>query len=238
MNNPQIRQSCLSAFILVALLSASVVAAPQDDIFGRSSDKKTESTKTEATTETPAQTAAASSVQKESTAEVSEQSDGWFTVVDAVSNTEFRLPAKPKYIERSWTPIAGRSAVTNHRYVGYPDKESSFEFSWMNLHEAPENGRQLSDALNGAVKGAVVNVLGQLDRVDKINSGRTQGREFDYTFTVTNPKSKKEFTFSGRSRVFIKGSRRYQLDVITVQGKEDKVATKKLFDSLTINTEE
>ena len=235
MNKPQILQSFLLAFAIVALLSSPAFATPQ--VFKRSTDKKADSTATESSTDKPAKKTATttSSVKKESSAKMTEQSDGWFTITDDVSNAEFRLPGKPTYLERSFSPISGRDARVNHRYVVYPNKESSFEFSWWDLHEAP-TGRALNNALDGAVKGTVVNVIGQLDRMDKIRSGSVPGREYDFTFTM-NPTGKKDFTYSGRSRVFISGNRRYQLDVLTLQGKEDADATKKLFDSLIIKSE-
>jgi len=238
MNKPQIRQTGLLAFAIVALISSSAFATPQDDIFKRSTDKKAETTTKSSPTQQPTKTAATtSSVKKESTAEMTQQSDGWFTITDDASGTEFRLPVKPKYREKTFSPIAGQAAVVNHRHVAYPSKVSSFEFSWKDLHEAPANHVQRSKALDGAVKGAVVNVIGQLDRVEKIKSGKVAGREFDFTFSLANPKTKKSTLYSGRSRVFIKGSRRYQLDVLTPQGQEDPVATKKFFDSLIIKSE-
>ncbi len=238
MNKPQIRQTGLLAFAIVALLSSSAFAAPQDDVFKRPTDKKAESPEAESSTTKAAEqkTTTSSSLKKESSAKITEQSDGWFTVVDDASNTEVRLPGNPKYLERSFSPIAGREAVVNHRYVVYPNKESSFEFSWMDLHEAPTTMKQLNESLEGAVKGSVVNVLGQLVQMEKIPGG-VNGREYEFTFSVANPKDKKDYVFSGRSRVFIKGNRRYQLDAIAIQGKEDAEATKQLFDSLIIKSE-
>ena len=244
MNKPQIRQSALLAFLIAAVIGSSAMAAPQDDVFKRPSDKKvtkekdtTGSSTKESSAEKSTQQPAASSIKKESTAKETQQSDGWFTITDDVSATEFRLPGKPKYLERTFSPIMGRDAVVNHRYVVYPSDVSSFEFSWMDLHEAPATQKQLNEAFDGAVRGSVVNVIGQLDRMDKIKSGKIQGREFDFTFNVANPKAKTDYVFSGRSRIFISGNRRYQLDVITLQGKEDAAATKKFFDSLIIKSE-
>ncbi len=238
MNKTQIRQFGLLAFAILTLISSSAFAAPQD-VFKRSTDKKAETTTTESSATEPAKKAApaASSIKKESTAEMTEQSDGWFTISDDVSNAEFRLPGKPKYIERTFNPIAGRNAIVNHRYVVYLNGVSSFEYSWKDLHEVPATPKELNDALDGCVKGAVVNVIGQLDRMDKIRPGKVPGREFDFSFSLADPKTKTSTMYSGRSRVFIKGNRRYQLDVLTPQGKEDATATAKLFDSLIIKSE-
>ena len=238
MNKTQMLQSSLLAFAILTLVSSSALAMPQD-VFKRSTDKKAETTTESSTTEPVKKTAApaASSIKKESSAEITEQSDGWFTISDSVSNAEVRLPGKPKYIERAFSPIAGRDAVVNHRYVVYLNGISSFEYSWKDLHDVPATAKSLNEALDGAVKGTVVNVIGQLDRMDKIRSGKVPGREYDFSFSLANPKTKTSTMYSGRSRVFIKGNRRYQLDVLTPQGKEDAEATKKLFDSLIIKSE-
>ena len=227
-------RSTLLAFSIVAIVAAVAspsFAAPQDDVFKRAGENKTEATD-KAATESSAQTETpATSVTKDSDAKIEQQSDGWFTVVDDSALVEVRMPAKPTYKEITFSPIAGRSAVVNHLY-NTTSKGSSIDYSWMDLHDAP-TGKQLTKALDGAVKGAVVNVFGQLDAMTKIKADKVPGREFDFTFPIRTPDGKTHM-LAGKSRIYIQGNRQYQLNVISPQGKADNDMITKLFDSLII----
>ena len=232
-------KSAFSILAIVALISTPSFAAPQSDVFSRPDDKKTEATDSqpgqkgsaskESSTQAPAIT-----VKKESSAQIDQQSDGWFTIVDGVASTEIRLPGKPTYKEIQFSPIAGRPAVVNHLYNTLYKKQISVDYSWMDLHDAPQ-GKDLSAALDGAVKGAVVNVFGKIGTMTKIKSGKIPGREFDFTFPIQTPDGKTHM-LSGKSRLFIQGKRQYQINVISPKGKEDKALITKLFDSLIINS--
>jgi uncharacterized membrane protein len=228
---------CL-AFAILTLTSSVAFAAPQDDIFSRSSDKKAETSKeaeTSQATETKTNSAASSSIVKESTAKIDQQSDGWFTVVDDDAMVEYRLPSKPTYKEITFSPIKGRTARVNRIHGSLSsDKQIDVAFSWWDLHEAPEKSR-LKDTLEGAVKGSVLNVFGELTRMDNISSGRVPGRDFDFKFVI-NPPDGKTYEMSGKSRIFIKGNRRFQMQVISYAGKENEELTNKFFDSLIIKS--
>lgn len=227
---------CL-AFAILALTSSIAFAAPQDGIFSRSSDKKAETSQTtDASAETKTESAASSSVVKESAAKIDQQSDGWFTVIDDDAMVEYRLPTKPIYKEITFTPIKGRSARVNRIHGALSsDKQIDVAFSWWDLHEAPEKNR-IKDALEGAVKGSALNVFGKVSRMDPIKSGKVPGRDFDFDFEI-NPPDGKTYAMSGKSRIFIQGNRRYQLQVISYAGKENEELTNKFFDSLIIKSD-
>jgi hypothetical protein len=224
----------LVTFVIFALAPSMLMASPlQDGVFSRTDDARAESAESSANTEVPQQQQATSSVAKESEARIDQQSDGWFAISDDDSKVDVRLPGKPKYKEVTFSPIAGRSAVVNHIYNSLTaDKQISVDYSWMDLHEAPV-GRALKEALDGAVKGSVVNVFGELNRMDPIKSGQVDGRDFQFRFSINTPDGKTHM-LSGHSRVFIQGNRRYQLNVIAPEGKEDEDMVKKLFESLVI----
>lgn len=238
MTKTQIRSNSLLAIVvlaILALISSSATAAPQEGVFKRSGEEISNSTK-EAKTENAEQPTATNtttkSITKESAAKIDQQSDGWYTIVDDASLVEVRMPGKPTYKEITFSPIAGRPAVVNHLYNTLVNKEISVDYSWMDLHEAPA-GRKLTEALDGAVKGAVVNVFGQLDGMTKIRSGKIPGREFEFTFPIQTPDGKTHM-ITGKSRIFIKDNRQFQLNVISPKGKDNQEMITKLFDSLTI----
>lgn len=227
----------LAAITSFGVTSPEATAAPQDDIFSRPSDKK-ETKEADATsgetTEANSAASAPKTVIKESKAKIAPISDGWYSVSDDESMVDVRLPGKPTYKELSWSPIAGRGQLVNHIYTSLAKKgQISVDYSWWDMHEAPAKGKELKDALEGAVKGSVVNVFGELTRMDKVTVNKVQGREFDFRFTMNLPNGKTPM-MSGRSRVFIKGKRRYQVTVISYAGKEDEALTSKLFESLNI----
>lgn len=234
-------QSCLTLLLAIAVspsIESTAVAAPQEGVFKRSTDvetKKSDSPKEEVTKK---KKPSGSTITKESNAKITKQSDGWVTIVDGDSNTEWRFPGKPIYKEFKFYPITGRDAVVNHFYKVLIDNRTEVAYSWMDLHDTPTRGKQLNDTLEGAVKGAVVNVLGQLNQMEKITVNKVQGREYDYTFSLRDPRANSDLLISGYARVFIKGNRQYQMHVLTPKGKEEPELTKKYFDSLIINEDE
>ncbi|QEG25014.1 hypothetical protein [Mariniblastus fucicola] len=234
MAKSQISLSALFAIAIITLVSSAALAAPQDDVFKRPGEetKKNDTTESQASETAQPKSTAPTSITKESSASIEQQSDGWFTIVDDASMVELRFPGDPSYKEITFSPVAGRPAVVNHLYNTLINKEISVDYSWMELHESP-TGKQLNDALDGAVKGAVVNVFGQLDVMTKIKSGKVPGREFSFTFPIQTPDGKTHM-LSGKSRIFIKDNRQFQLNVIVPQGKEDDTLTKKLFESFMI----
>jgi hypothetical protein len=228
------------AFAVSYSVTSTAIAAPQEGVFKRSTDTETKKpdTSTEETKAIKKARPSGSTITKESNAKITEQSDGWVTISDDESNTQWRFPGKPTYKEFKFYPIAGRDAVVNHFYKVLIDNRTEVAYSWMDLHEAPSRGKQLNDSLEGAVKGAVVNVLGQLNQMEKITVNKVQGREYDYTFSLRDPRGNSDLLISGYARVFIKGNRQYQMHVLTPKGKEEPELTKKYFDSLMINETE
>jgi len=222
------------SFVILALTSSVAFAAPQDGIFSRASDKKAETT--EKATEEKAESTGTTTVVKESSAKISQQTDGWFTVVDDNSMVEVRLPSKPVYKEVTFSPLNGRKSLVNRIHQSLSsDKQMIVDYSWWDMHETPTGRKQINEALDGAVKGSVVNVFGELSQMNPIKSGKVPGREFDFKFTLTAPNGKTSM-MSGKSRIFIKENRRYQVTAISYAGKEDDDLTTKLFDSLIIKS--
>lgn len=226
------QSSSLLALAFLTLFSSVAIAAPQ---FSRPGEKKAANAADDSAAEKSAseKPAATTSIIKESTAKIDQQSDGWFTIVDDESRVEVRLPGKPTYKEVTFSPVAGRPAVVNHIYNTLVNKQISVDYSWMDLHEAPQGSKKVKEALDGAVKGAVVNVFGEMTRMDPVKSGNVPGREFDFEFPIRTPDGKTH-NLVGYSRIFIRGNRHYQMTVVSTKGQEDAALVKKLFDSLII----
>lgn len=250
MSKLHLSKTSLLAVALLALMWNSSWAAPQDDIFSRPTDDikalgdgegeedpEGESSDVGETVTADPEPESPAAEPAESKATIEAQSDGWFTISDEKSQVEVRLPNEPTYRELSWSPISGRKPLTNHIYRTLANKKQvSVDYSWYDMHEAPTTAKEIKATLEGAVKGSVVNVFGELTRMDMAKSGKVPGREFDFKFSM-KPSQGKEMMMSGRSQIFLKGKRRYQLTVISYAGKEDRDLTQKLFDSLVIKDE-
>ena len=233
--------SIVATIQFVLCFSGVVDATPiQEGVFKRATDEQPEKATSDAdpveseTSKKPV----GSTVIKESTAEITKQSDGWVTIDDDASSSEWRFPGSPTYKEFKFSPIAGREPVVNHFYKILVDGRTEVAFSWMDLHDSIPGGTKLKNALDGAVRGAVGNVIGQLSKMENIKLDKVQGREYEYTYSLRAPQGKKDIMIAGKARVFIKGKRQYQMHVLTPLGKEEPELTQKYFDSLIIKEEE
>ena len=231
MTKSQFCSTILLAFAMMAVTSSSAFAAPQD-VFKRADEKKTEGAADKAEKSSEAQ--AGAPVIKESPATIKQQSDGWFAIVDDTALVEVRMPAEPVYKEFTFTSVAGQPADTNHIHDTLVNKEHNVSYSWMDIHNPPKGkAKSVTATLDGMVKGAVINVFGELGSMTKIKSGKVPGREFDFTFPINTPDGKTHMLYV-KSRIFIQGNRQYQVSVTSAQGKEDSAMTTKFFDSLII----
>ena len=226
----------ITAAALFADSTPGFAAPVQEGVFKRATDDRPENDNSETPTtgNEAAKKPSGSIVTKESTAEITRQSDGWVTIKDDESNSQWRFPGDPIYKEFRFSPIAGRSPVVNHFYKILVDGRTEVAYSWMDLHDSIPGGTKLKNALDGAVRGAVGNVIGQLNKMEKIKLQKVEGREYDYTYSLRAPQGKKDIIISGKARVFIKGKRQYQMHVLTPVGKEEPELTAKFFDSLII----
>lgn len=157
--------------------------------------------------------------------------NGWVKVEGSSGKATFQVPKEPRYKTVSFSPIAGREAITNHMYISVINAKQSVVVSWHDLHDEPTGSKEIKEALEGAVKGNVARVLGQLD--DKIKGVKVEGhpgREFDYSFSM-KVNDKEEKILKATSRIILVGARQYQITMVATEGSEDKTVAMKVFDS-------
>jgi len=226
-----LKRICLCSLVLFC---AGTSAASGQDLFQRES--KTE--KPAATRNTQgSQTTTKSTVTDTTTANSQGKGNfvagenGWIKVEGSSGKAAFLVPKEPRYKTVSFSPIAGREAITNHMYVSVINAKQSVVVSWHDLHDEPVGNKQIKETLDGAVKGNVARVLGQLD--DKIKGIKVQGhtgREFDYSFSM-KVSDKEEKILKATSRIILVGARQYQITMVATEGSEDKTVAMKVFDS-------
>lgn len=142
----------------------------------------------------------------------------WVKMKPTGAWASFEMPKKPRYIERRFTPIPDKPPIKVRLHlVTVADGNLTYVFSYHDLHAKPIDSKSTLAAINGAVRGSVANVLGQLvDPVDlglktnpqSISQNEHVGRQFVCRFI----QDKKLYIATGR--VFLVGKRLYQLNCI------------------------
>lgn len=152
------------------------------------------------------------------------ESDSWKTIEPSLARAKFEMPKKPRYVERSFTPVKGRDPIKVKLHMSVVDEgKISYLFSYHDLPEIPRQPKDVQSTLEGAMMGSVMNVggriLGEPEEIWYQNSNGP-GRQFAYQFwqrikeKVAGEVVEKERDFVVYSRVYLMKKRQYQLSVI------------------------
>lgn len=140
--------------------------------------------------------------------------DVWIDMAPTGALAEFQMPAKPRYVERKFTPIRGRDPITVKLHIAASeDGKTSYIFSYFDLAEQPRGQGDIKNILDGAVRGSLATVMGSLQEVDEEKQGRYPGRLFTYTFRQVD-REDREHDFVVISRILLIRRRQYQLSGI------------------------
>jgi len=168
------------------------------------------------------------SQQASGTKSESEPEEGeWQQISPTDALATFLVPKKPRYIERTFTPVANKPPIKVHLYLSTVNKgQTTYIFGYHDLHEVPENTIVSARVLQGAVRGSVVNVQRKLlSEVTKIRFGAWPGRQFNYSY-IQNEK-----TYLVLSRVFIVGKRQYQVSSVALETEFDETLATEFLNS-------
>ena len=156
----------------------------------------------------------------------------WRTISPSDALATFSAPKKPRYIERTFTPVANKPPIKVHLYMSPINKgKENYIFGYHDLHEIPGNARARDRAIEGAVRGSIINVQGKLlSDVDTIRFKKWPGRQFNYQY-LQNEKN-----FVVLSRVFLVEKRLYQLNAIALESEFDKEIANKFLNSFKLVT--
>lgn len=122
---------------------------------------------------------------------------------------------RPRYVERSFKPVIGREAIKVKLHIARSENGlRSFVFSYHDMLETPSDQQSINGALEGAMRGSLATVNGQLLALpDEVIYQGAHARQFRYEFEQGEKK------YEVVSRVFLVKQRQYQLSVI--MAKED-----------------
>ena len=150
----------------------------------------------------------------------------WLKQSPEGSNAEFRMPVEPREMERSFKPVADRPPITvKMRICSIDGGQIVFVFSYHDLHDMPEDRKKIKEVLDGAVKGSVARVIGQLIADESVSKREYPGRKISYDFTQGEQSLKSE------SEIYLIGKRLYVLNTIFKTTNHDTELSEKFFDS-------
>ncbi len=134
----------------------------------------------------------------------------WKELSPAGSRAKFEMPVKPRFVERTFTPVKGRPPIKVRLYIGnVPKAKMNFTVNYNDMAELPRGKNGLNNTLEGVIRGSLTNVAGQLLDKREIESGGVKGRQFAYQFA-----DNQDNEYVALSRAFLKGRRLYQLTVV------------------------
>jgi len=134
----------------------------------------------------------------------------WITITPTGARSSIQMPKKPRYVERSFSPIKDKPPIKVRLHLATVNEGlTTYIFGYHDLHEIPKTKKNVNDALDGAVRGSVANVLGQLLSSPTVIKYKTNlGRQFVYAC------SQQEKKYIVTSRVFVVGKRLYQISCL------------------------
>ena len=134
----------------------------------------------------------------------------WMDLRPTGARAIFKMPVKPRFVERTFTPVKGRPPIKVRLYIGHvPEAKMSFTVNYNDMAEQPHGTKGVNNTFKGVIRGSLNNVSGQLLDKQEIKIGGVKGRQFAYQFA-----DNQDNQYVALSRVFLKGKRIYQLTVI------------------------
>ncbi len=155
-----------------------------------------------------------------------EQTD-WPRFTPSDAGASFQMPSKPRYVERVFTPVKGRPTIKVCLHQTVVDQgNTAFLFAYNDLHETPQDRATIDKILDGAVKGSVINVGGQLlSEPNKFNYKTHFGRQFSCRYV----QGEKRFIVT--ARLFLVGKRQYQFTFMMRESMYDERLAAKYLNS-------
>ena len=151
----------------------------------------------------------------------------WRRVSPRDALATFLAPKKPRYVERSFTPVANMPPITVHLYLSTINEgKETYIFGYHDLHELSRHKTAIDRTLDGAVRGSVINVDGKLiGAVSPICFKKHSGRQFKYQY------EQNEKTYTVLSRVFLVKKRQYQISAVALQSEYNETKATEYLNS-------
>ncbi len=152
----------------------------------------------------------ANDIEKENAGQTDLMRTNWLDFNPTGSRAKFKMPFKPRFVERTFTPVKGLPPIKVRLHSGTAlDGSVNFAFSYNDMSEPPRGSKGVTNTLEGVVRGSLTNVRGKLLNKTEIRLKGVKGRQFAYQFSDKNDKQ-----YLALSRTFVKGARIYQLSAV------------------------
>ena len=146
------------------------------------------------------------------------------------SRAKFQMPAKPRFVERTFTPVKGRPPIKVRLYIATTSEGLvNFTVNYHDLSDPPRARDGVDNTLEGVIRGSLANVSGQLLSKTEITLNGSRGRQFAYGF-VDN----KDREYIALSRTFLRGRRLYQLSAVMDERVFDETIAARFLNSFKI----
>lgn len=153
----------------------------------------------------------------------------WIIMRPTGADAEFKAPRKPRYVERSFSPIQNQPPIKVRLYQSLiKEKNEMYIFGYHDLHFTPTDKKRIEETLDGAVRGSFANVSGKLTAHAKIRYGKYPGRAYVYHYAF------KEKIYKVSARVFLVDDRQFQMSTIMPLDSFDENMAKKFLESFRI----
>jgi hypothetical protein len=153
---------------------------------------------------------------------------GWFELRPPETRLFVHLPVEPKYQQRTMTPEKG-TEIIQHQYMATlgEDKHTAYLFNYHDLAEEPIGNAQIRKVLDDTVTGMIARIGGKVKVHNSISLLRNPGREIVFDFA---DRDENKYVF--HSRVYLRESRMYQLNVVSKEANYSQEEAVKFFESL------
>ncbi len=151
----------------------------------------------------------------------------WVKVEPSNARASIEMPVKPRFVQRTFTPVKDQPPITVNLHIGsVKGTATTMVFGYNDLATKPKTEDEISKVLDGAVRGSVTNVLGQLQSDPiKITYGKHLGRQFVYACLQSDQK------FICTSRVFVVDDRQYQITAVMGDKVFDEIIAARFLNS-------
>ena len=155
----------------------------------------------------------------------------WHSIKSDDGHFQVEMPGDPKISSAVIRPLPEHEVEVHLLTVSVLAGKALFLVGYHDLDFTPQDDKKIKDVLDGGVKGTVLNTLGKLTKHEATTLDKHPGRAFEY--------AGKRFgaQIRGTSRIYLVGSRIFQLTVLSTPEVDVAREATKFFDSFKLPPE-
>ncbi len=164
--------------------------------------------------------------EKDKSDQVTSDTKTWETISPSGALAEFKMPVKPRLIERTLKPVESEPPIKVRMHLASANQgRVAFVFNYHDLHRVPESPEDVVKILQGAVIGSIANVVGKKVSQKQIRYNEFLGIEFVYQYAQYDK------IYRVAARTFVVGARQYQISCLMEANQFDEELAKAFLSS-------